>query len=251
MTKTKPATIAGQRVLSYVERVEKMEEERKAIGADIRDIYSEAKGNGYDVKTIRWLVQERKVDSVDRDERDSLRDTYAGALGMAVSLVQVNGLSLREAEKRTGVSKSSIHRALTVPDASQPAPLPTDEHPKPDVVPGEDARAVCQPPLPDAECGVSRAGTISATGELGVPSGRVSRSDEQETPAAREGGQERPAVVRAVIRDTLTAMEEAATRSDVVGAVGSPEGDRVASTEIDLTIPAALDRRSEARRAGT
>lgn len=120
--KTKPTNVAMDRVKSYVDRLEKMEEERKAIGGDIRDIYLEAKGNGFDVKTLRWLVSERKVDAAERDERDALRAVYANALGMAVDLVEVNGLSLRQASKRTGIPKSNIHRALAVPKVSQPAP---------------------------------------------------------------------------------------------------------------------------------
>ena len=122
MSKTKPTNVAMDRVKSYVDRLEKMEEERKAIGGDIRDIYLEAKGNGFDVKTLRWLLSERKVDAAERDERDALRAVYANALGMAVDLVEVNGLSLRQASKRTGIPKSNIHRALAVPKVSQPAP---------------------------------------------------------------------------------------------------------------------------------
>ena len=122
MSKTKATNVAMDRVKSYVDRLEKMEEERKAIGGDIRDIYLEAKGNGFDVKTLRWLLSERKVDAAERDERDALRAVYANALGMAVELVEVNGLSLRQASKRTGIPKSNIHRALAVPKVSQPAP---------------------------------------------------------------------------------------------------------------------------------
>lgn len=119
MAKTKAEVISAPRLKSFVERVEKLDEERRSIGADIRDVLAEAKGVGYDVKTIRWLVQERRIDAAERSERDTLRDTYAHALGMAVELVQVEGLSLREAGRITGVSKSSIHRALSAKAASQ------------------------------------------------------------------------------------------------------------------------------------
>lgn len=112
-------TASGKRLKSFVERIEQVEGERKALGQDVRDIYSEAKGAGYDTKTIRWLVQERKIDAATKDERDALRDTYAHAVGMAVDLVRTEGLSLREAARKTGASKSSIHRALAVPEASQ------------------------------------------------------------------------------------------------------------------------------------
>ena len=118
--------VAMERVKSFVDRLERREEERQALGGDIRDIYAEAKGVGFDVKTLRWLVSERKVESSDRAERDALRATYANALGLAVELVEVNGLSLRQAAKRAGVSKSSIQRALAVPDVSQPAPHDAD-----------------------------------------------------------------------------------------------------------------------------
>lgn len=118
-SKVQAGPIAGDRLKSFVERIEKMEEERKAIAGDIRDIYAEAKGVGYDVKTVRWVVQERRLDAADRAERDTLRDVYQHALDTAVGLVR-GGLSLREAGRITGASKSSIHRALAVPSVSQP-----------------------------------------------------------------------------------------------------------------------------------
>lgn len=119
MAKAKAGPISNGRVKSFIERVERLEEERGAIGTDIRDVYAEAKGVGYDVKTLRWMVQERKVDAADRAERDALREMYASALSMAVELVRVEGLSLRQAEEITGASKSSIQRALAVPELSQ------------------------------------------------------------------------------------------------------------------------------------
>jgi uncharacterized protein (UPF0335 family) len=119
-SKVQASTVAGDRLKSFVERVERLEEERKAITSDIRDIYAEAKGVGYDVKTVRWVVQERRLDASDRAERDTLRDVYQHALDTAVGLVR-GGLSLREAGRITGASKSSIHRALAVPSVSQDA----------------------------------------------------------------------------------------------------------------------------------
>lgn len=80
--KVKPAEVAADRLKSFIERIEKLEEERKAIGGDIRDVYSEAKGVGYDVKTMRKIVSLRKMDAADRDEQDALLDTYKHALGM-------------------------------------------------------------------------------------------------------------------------------------------------------------------------
>lgn len=74
--------ISADRLKSFVERVEKLNEERKEIGGDIRDVYSEAKGVGYDVKTMRKIVQLRAMDAADRAEQETLLDTYRHALGM-------------------------------------------------------------------------------------------------------------------------------------------------------------------------
>lgn len=74
--------IDADRLKSFVERIEKLDEERKAISGDIRDVYSEAKGVGYDVKTIRKVVALRKMDAAERDEQEALLDTYCHALGV-------------------------------------------------------------------------------------------------------------------------------------------------------------------------
>jgi uncharacterized protein (UPF0335 family) len=82
-TKTKAGPISAERLKSFVQRIEKLEEERTSIGADIRDVYSEAKGVGYDVKTLRQIVALRKKDAADRAEAETLLDTYKHALGMS------------------------------------------------------------------------------------------------------------------------------------------------------------------------
>jgi uncharacterized protein (UPF0335 family) len=101
---------------SYVDRIERLEEERKAIGGDVRDIYAEAKGNRYNPKALRKIIAMRrqKADPV----VDAEVEAYKTALGMAVEMVSNGEVSLRKAAKATGVSKSSIHRALAVPAAS-------------------------------------------------------------------------------------------------------------------------------------
>ena len=81
--KTKAGPISADRLKSFVERIEKLEEERKAIGGDIRDVYSEAKGVGYDVRTMRRIVSLRRMDAAQREEEETLLDTYKHALGMA------------------------------------------------------------------------------------------------------------------------------------------------------------------------
>jgi len=79
---TKAGPIQAERLNSFIERIEKLEEERKAIGGDIKDVYSEAKGVGYDVKTMRKIVSLRAMDAADRAEAETLLDTYCHALGM-------------------------------------------------------------------------------------------------------------------------------------------------------------------------
>ena len=81
-TETKPTNIAGDRLRSIIERVERLEEERKALGSDIKDIYSEAKSAGFDVKVIRQLIRIRKQEPAEVEEQETLLDVYRRALGM-------------------------------------------------------------------------------------------------------------------------------------------------------------------------
>ena len=67
---------------AVIERVERLEEEKKTISDDIRDIYAEAKGNGYDVKALRTIVRMRKQDASERSEQEAVLETYMIALGM-------------------------------------------------------------------------------------------------------------------------------------------------------------------------
>ena len=74
--------IAGERLKSFVERIERLEEEKRALAEDIKEVYSEAKRVGFDVKTIRQIVRIRKMDQDDLDEQQALLDTYLRAIGM-------------------------------------------------------------------------------------------------------------------------------------------------------------------------
>ncbi len=76
-------TIGAEQLRSYIERIERLEEEKAALVADIREVYAEAKGNGFDAKIMRQVVHLRKLDSADRDEQEELLDLYKRALGMA------------------------------------------------------------------------------------------------------------------------------------------------------------------------
>ena len=68
---------------ALIERIERLEEEKKAISEDIKEVYGEAKGTGFDVKAMRQIVRIRKMDASDRMEQEAILDTYLHALGMA------------------------------------------------------------------------------------------------------------------------------------------------------------------------
>lgn len=72
--------IAADRLRSLIERIERLEEEKKALSGDIRDIYAEAKSAGFDVKIMRAVIKLRKMNAADRDEQEFLLDTYKKAL---------------------------------------------------------------------------------------------------------------------------------------------------------------------------
>ena len=74
--------IAQDRLSSFIERIERLEEEKTALMADIKEVYSEAKGTGFDVKTMRKVISLRKMEESDRQEAEFLLDTYLSALGM-------------------------------------------------------------------------------------------------------------------------------------------------------------------------
>ena len=82
-------TLTKDQLRSIVERIERLEEEKKTISDDIRDVYAEAKGNGYDVKALRTIVRLRKQDANERAEQEAILDTYMNALGMAVVAQEV------------------------------------------------------------------------------------------------------------------------------------------------------------------
>jgi uncharacterized protein (UPF0335 family) len=72
---------AGQ-LRSLVERIERLEEEKTALTSDIREVYAEAKGHGFDTKIMRQVVRMRKLDTADRQEQEAVLDLYLSALGM-------------------------------------------------------------------------------------------------------------------------------------------------------------------------
>ena len=76
-------SIAADELRLLIERIERLEEEKKALGDDVKDVYSEAKSRGYDTKTIRAIVRLRKMENHVRQEAQGLLDTYCAALGLS------------------------------------------------------------------------------------------------------------------------------------------------------------------------
>ena len=74
--------VAADQLRLFIERIERLEEEKKGIADDVKDVYAEAKANGYDTKTMRAIVRLRKMEKHARDEADALLETYRTALGL-------------------------------------------------------------------------------------------------------------------------------------------------------------------------
>ncbi len=74
--------VAGDALRAYIERIERLEDEKRALAADIREVYAEAKGNGYDPRIMRRLIALRRMDQADRREAEELLELYRRAIGM-------------------------------------------------------------------------------------------------------------------------------------------------------------------------
>jgi uncharacterized protein (UPF0335 family) len=74
--------VSAERLKTFVERIERLEEEKAALAADIREVYSEAKGSGFDTRILRQVVRLRKMDGTDRREQEELLDLYKRALDL-------------------------------------------------------------------------------------------------------------------------------------------------------------------------
>jgi len=77
-------SVAADQLKSFIERIERLEEEKAGIAGDIKEIYAEAKGNGFDTKVMRRIVSLRKKDHAERQEEEAILELYLQALGMAV-----------------------------------------------------------------------------------------------------------------------------------------------------------------------
>ncbi|MDQ0326100.1 uncharacterized protein (UPF0335 family) [Rhodopseudomonas julia] len=78
-----PGGVAAGQLRAFIERIERLEEEKKTLSEDIREVYAEAKGNGFDTKVMRQVVRLRKQDAAERQEQEAILDLYMHALGMA------------------------------------------------------------------------------------------------------------------------------------------------------------------------
>lgn len=79
----KTGGIAAEQLRSIVERIERLEEEKAVLANDIKEVFAEAKGNGFDIPAMRQILKLRKMDNSDRQEREAILDLYMRALGMA------------------------------------------------------------------------------------------------------------------------------------------------------------------------
>ena len=75
-------SVSAEQMRQFIERIERLDEEKKGIADDIKDVYAEAKSTGFDTKTMRHIVRLRKMEKHHRDEADALLETYRNALGL-------------------------------------------------------------------------------------------------------------------------------------------------------------------------
>ena len=100
MTEGHNSTAGDERLRLLIERIERLEEEKKGIADDIKDVYGEAKAVGYDAKIMRQIIRLRKMDPADRAEMETILDLYKAALGMLVGTPLGDAALARTGEKR-------------------------------------------------------------------------------------------------------------------------------------------------------
>lgn len=85
MSTVSPDSVAQDQIKAFIERIERLREEKDAITGDIREVYAEAKGNGFDTKALREIVRIRRLDHAERMEHEALLELYMTALGMSAA----------------------------------------------------------------------------------------------------------------------------------------------------------------------
>lgn len=119
--------VAGDRLRAFVERIERLEEEKVAIARDIREVYLEAKAVGFDGKTMRRLIALRKLSAAERDEQEALLDIYKAALGMLADTPLGEAAARRLAGKRPPEDDDApADPRPAAPAGAAPAELPPD-----------------------------------------------------------------------------------------------------------------------------
>lgn len=108
--------MTDDRLRLLIERIERLEEEKKGIGEDIRDVYAEAKAVGYDVKIMRQIVRLRKMKPDDRREMEMVLDTYKAALGLDYSSTPLGSAAMRRAAADFEDSTKGIAVSMAVGD---------------------------------------------------------------------------------------------------------------------------------------
>lgn len=83
MSTVSPDSVAQDQIKAFIERIERLEEEKASIAGDVKEVYAEAKGNGFDTKVLRKIIQIRKMDHNERMEQEALLELYLTALGMS------------------------------------------------------------------------------------------------------------------------------------------------------------------------
>jgi len=155
--------MSDPRLKSIVERIENLREEKRALTADERDIFSEAKGHGYDGKALREVLKRRAMDESARDEWDSLIDLYEIALGakkLATDALQA-GSSIREAAKASGLSTGSVAALASVQKTK------ISEHQE--SCGGGESRPASEPTRCDASESITKAGVAPSPQDLTIP----------------------------------------------------------------------------------
>jgi uncharacterized protein (UPF0335 family) len=215
--------MTDNRLKSLAERIERLMDERDALGADIREVFLEVKSAGYVPKVLRKAITRKRMDASKRDEEDAILELYEGALGAvgkAVAAVRA-GSTWKEASEEHGVPRATLARAVKAVSIQQ-----------------NDTDDVSPETVPDAPGGGAE-GPRMASGTSPKPycrecegTGIIVYDD-----GGKIHGQEPCPICRV--------EEEPPT--DEAGAVAEPSAaQRVADHEIDLTIPARLDRRARA-----
>lgn len=164
MPRAKAGPVNAERLESFIRRIEKLEEERASIGIDIREVYGEAKGVGYDVKTMRKVVALRKMDAADRAEQETLLDVYMHALGDGMSA------SASQAEMYEERRAREIDRCLRLTNNRQPPTI----------------AAI----MAELDCSAGKASLLRKLCEERISNSPSRESDEIETAGSRPAGEE-------------------------------------------------------------